>query len=331
MISSPRVSIILLILCLTVPGFASVAADDAASLDAAVVKKNHQANADCFACHSAAGLKNPPRADLDLGKLEAALMVEEVFNESNHGHMDCRECHGQSYREYPHAAAGKSETSPCSECHAAKVLRLEPQFAASVHGRHLKDKMTCSTCHDPHIALSAAKLNDPRKIVAQDNVACLACHNSDTTFAKFAPESETTPGVLRTRPDIDSIHAWLPNTRLHWQAVRCVECHTPAVAASKLLSHEILNKEKAEKHCVTCHSRDSSLNTRLYRHLVKDEQQQHGFTNSIILANAYVIGATRHPVLDATILGLAALTLLGVLGHGVLRLLFAIRRKRPSR
>lgn len=327
MIHSLRSATALLILALCAQILPVQAAGDAEPPDAATVAKNHEANKDCFSCHSEAGLKNPPRAGVDLVKLEEVLRDQEVFNNSNHGHMDCRQCHGQSYKDYPHAPSGKEETSPCSECHAGKVLRLEPQFEKSVHGQNLKGKMGCGTCHNPHVALSAKKLKDPHKIVAQDNKACLECHNSDLAFAKFAPNGAKTPGTKRARPDIDTIHDWLPNTRLHWKAVRCIDCHTPEVAATKMLSHEILNKDKAEKNCVSCHSRDSSLSTRLYRHLSQEERGKYDFTNSLILSSNYVVGATRHPLLDTVIIGLAALTLLGVLLHGLARAIFAIRRK----
>ncbi|MBI4740037.1 MAG: hypothetical protein HY777_00425 [Betaproteobacteria bacterium] len=310
----------------------SVLAAEAASIDTATIEKNRKANEACFACHSAAAINKPPRADLDLGKLKESRLQPEDFTPSDHGVMDCRQCHGRGYDDFPHSVTGKDETSPCTECHAAKVLRLEPQFNGSVHAKAkgLKEKFTCSTCHNAHINIVALKLKEPHKIVAQDNHGCLECHNSDETFAKFSPDGEKTPGVKKKRPDIDTIHEWLPNTRLHWQAVRCVECHTPEVAAGKMLSHEILNKEKAEKKCVTCHSANSSLKTRLYRHMVKDEQQKYGFTNSVILSNSYVIGATRHPLLDSTVIGLVILTLLGVLAHGAIRIICAIRRKENS-
>jgi hypothetical protein len=292
--------------------------------DAALRAKIERANAECFACHSDAGMRSPPSPDLDISKLQDMLVEPNVFHGSNHGHMECTQCHGQGVGKYPHAKQVRDEISPCEECHASKVMRIEKQFDASVHAKNLKDKFTCSTCHDPHVALIAAKLDDPRKIVAQDNHMCLACHDSDLKFSEFAPEIKN---EKKRRPDIDSIHEWLPNTKLHWQAVRCVECHTPA---TKTLSHEIVNKEKAEKHCVACHTTDTSLTTRLYRHLAKDEQQKYGFLNSVILSNSYVIGATRHPLLDALVLGLAALTLFGVLVHGVVRIVLAVLRRRKS-
>jgi len=307
----------------------ALAASEAAAVDPAVAEKNRKANEACFACHSEFGFKNPPRADMDMLKLREMLLEPPAYGGSNHGHMDCRQCHGQGYNDFPHSEAGAEELSPCSECHATKVARLEKQVEKSVHARNdiLKEKIDCSTCHHPHTALVAANLQDPQKIVAQDNGACLECHNSDTKFAEFAPDDDEAPGLKKKRPDIDTIHEWLPNTKAHWRAVRCVECHTPEVQAGKMLSHEILDKEKAEKKCLSCHSANSSLKTRLYRHMVKDEQQRLGFTNSVILSNSYVIGATRHPLLDSIVIGLIALTLAGVLLHGAIRIIFCLRRK----
>lgn len=312
----------------------ALAGTDAATVDTTTIEKNRKANEVCYACHSAAGIKSPPKAGIDMSKLKDSRLEPELFNPADHGVMDCRECHSKTHYSdaYPHGEAGKKETSACTDCHAAKVLRLEPQFNKSVHAKveGVKEKFTCSTCHNAHVNIIQKRLKDPAKIVAQDNHGCLACHDSDETFAKFAPEGEKTPGLKKKRPNIDEIHDWLPNTKLHWNAVRCVECHTPAMAANKMLSHEILDKEKAEKKCVACHSADSSLKTRLYRHMVKDEQQKYGFTNSVILSNSYVIGATRHPLLDSILIGLVALTLIGVLVHGIVRIVFALRRKEKT-
>jgi hypothetical protein len=311
-------------------GVAPAFAGSDAPIDQATIEKNRKANEACYGCHSAAGIAKPPKAGLDLTKLKDSKVEPEVYNPSDHGVMDCRQCHAPNhYNDYPHAKEGKEATSACTECHAAKVLRLEPQFNASVHAKTkgVKEKFACHTCHNAHVSIVALRLKDPSKIVAQDNHGCLECHNSDKEFAKFAPDDEKKPGAKKKRPDIDTIHAWLPNAKAHWKAVRCVECHSPEVQPGKMLSHEILNKDKSEKKCVACHSANSSLKTRLYRHLVKDEQQKYGFTNSVILSNSYVIGATRHPLLDATLIGLVVLTLLGVLAHGALRILATLARK----
>lgn len=327
MLASWRQTIILLLSSVwTLSAFAG----SDAPIDTATIEANRKANGACYACHSAAGIAKPPKVDLDLSKLKDSHIEPAVFNPSDHGVMDCRECHSKThYNDYPHAESGKTATVGCTDCHAAKVLRIEPQFNASVHAKvkGVKDKFTCFTCHNPHINIVQKRLKDPARIVAQDNHGCLECHNSSETFAKFAPAAEKTPGQKKMRPDIDTIHEWLPNAKAHWKAVRCIECHTPEVAEAKMLSHEVLNKEKAEKKCLACHSANSALKVRLYRHMVKDEQQKYGFTNSVILSNSYVIGATRHPLLDSLLIGLAGLTLLGVLAHGTVRIIAAIGRK----
>jgi predicted CXXCH cytochrome family protein len=304
---------------------AAFAATEAPSNEDALEEQVRRENAQCFDCHTEEGVKNPPRPGLNLEKLKQTLIDPGLYHGSNHGPVNCKECHSGGYQKFPHPPAAKQEPVACDECHASKVMKIEPQFEASVHHKNLKDKFTCSTCHDPHIALIAAKLADPRKIVKQDNQMCLDCHNSDLTFAKFAPEEKN---EKKKRPDIDTIHEWLPNTKLHWQAVRCIECHTPVVKSG--LSHEIVDKDKAEKKCVTCHTSDTALAARLYRHLQKDEQQKYGFANSVILSNSYVVGATRHPLIDNIVMGLVILTLLGVLGHGVVRIIAMRRRNKPQ-
>jgi hypothetical protein len=103
--------------------------------------------------------------------------------------------------------------------------------------------------------------------------------------------------------------------------VRCVECHTPVSNVKSLaLSHEVLDRGGAVHDCVACHSRETALRTRLYRHLVEAEQEQAGFLNSVILRNAYVIGATRNTYLDLAGAGLIVGVIGAVTGHGVLRL-----------
>lgn len=284
--------------------------------------KIHAANGKCLQCHSAAGLRKPPREGLDLKKLRTYLVDPDTYTASDHGQMACSKCHGDGYDDHPHAAKAREGLTECQDCHARKAMRIERQFDKSVHAENLSDTFTCATCHDPHVMSVAAKLRDPHKIVAQDNKICLDCHDSDLAFAKMAPEK-------KKRPPIDDIHSWLPNTRLHWKAVRCVECHTPTEDTLSL-SHEIQNKDKAEKKCATCHSANTSLNARLYRHLQTEEQNRYGFLNSVILSNSYVVGATRNPSLDLILIGLFLATVVGVIGHGVVRYLMNSLRRRKN-
>lgn len=299
-----------------------------APTDPALIEKIRTSNAECYACHTVQGVKAPPRADMDLDKLRRFVHDPAQFDASNHAGMECSVCHGQGFKVFPHAADARKAISECGECHATKALRIETQFDASVHAKTLKDKFTCQTCHDPHVYRVASKVGDPRKIVAQDNAMCVDCHNSDLRFSEFT--EALTP--KKARPDLDALHGWLPNARLHWSAVRCIECHTPVSPVKSLAtSHEVLAKDKAEKNCVTCHSQDSALATRLYRYASTNVGADLGFANPGVLGSAYVIGATRNPLIDRAVIGLFGLTVLGLLGHGAVRIVMAlIRRRRAS-
>ncbi|MEC5386131.1 cytochrome c3 family protein [Uliginosibacterium sp. H3] len=285
------------------------------------IEKARVANEKCFSCHAKEAQEHPPQAGLDMKKLREAVRDRDAFKNSDHGKLACTKCHNEGYDDFPHAADAKDNTSTCSDCHSRKADKIEAEFMKSVHAKNMADTFTCTTCHDPHLMRVASKLQDPRKIVAQDNRVCLGCHDSDETFARFAPEK-------KTRPQIDEIHAWLPNARMHWQAVRCVECHTPL--SHDMLSHEIVNKDKAERRCVTCHSADSQLKVRLYRYLATEEQHKMGFLNSVMAGHAYVVGATRNAVLDTVFFVLAGLTVVGVLVHGLLRFIAARLRRRKK-
>ncbi len=140
--------IIGVLLVATLSGLPALAAAEG-EVDSETLAKNRKANEVCFACHSAAGIAKPPQASLDMSKLNDSRVEPNVFNKADHGVMDCRQCHSSKHysAEYPHGEAGKTETSPCNECHAAKQLRLEPQFNASVHAKveGVKEKFTCNT------------------------------------------------------------------------------------------------------------------------------------------------------------------------------------------
>lgn len=290
-------------------------------------KMVHQWNGECIACHTEQAVKFPPRPNMDLEKLADALMDPFLYEKSQHNGMACKTCHGKGYVEYPHAKGAQAKILDCDECHAQLAFRVKAQFDNSVHAKNLSDRFNCNTCHDPHVDRLAKELGDPQQIVAQDNGKCLECHDSDLKFAEYG-------GSLpkeKARPDMDAIHEFLPNTKRHWQAVRCVECHTPESTHSKLaLSHEILDKEKAQRDCVTCHSQDTALRTRLYRHMAQEETSKMGFLNSAVLGNTYVIGATRNVYLDRLALWLVGLTISGIALHGFLRILASLFRRGRS-
>lgn len=286
--------------------------------DAAAAQKVKQERADCLGCHSAQGLKNPPRQDMDLKTLGGMLIDADKLAKSVHADTACSECHGQSVTTYPHGASAHADLPECADCHKRQVRDIAPEFKDSVHVKAKLPNFTCATCHDPHVWQKASKLGSPRAIVKQDNAICQGCHDSDEKFAKFTTDK---------RRDLADIHGWLPSAELHWKAVRCVDCHT-ATKENGGVSHAILSKDKAERRCVECHSANSSLSTRLYRQRVEEAHiNSVGFINSYILNEAYVLGVTRNQWLDwASFAGLA-LVIAGLGGHGFLRFLSNRLRK----
>ena len=289
-------------------------------ISAADLERVRQNNAKCLECHSEDGMRTVERDDVDKQKLGALLVHPEVFQKSSHGVVECVACHVKGFTEFPHAEGKKKLVNWCDECHTRKFLRIEDQFFKSVHAKiadKKPDAFTCTTCHDPHVFIQESNFKQTRNAVRQDNDACLQCHGSNQRFAEISTE---------TQPDLTKVHDWLPNNPLHWDAVRCVECHTPV--PGKVFSHEILSADKAEKNCVSCHSVESSLRVRLYRHRVAEERETAGFLNSIILNEAYVIGATRNRYLDMSFGIIGAVVLAGIGLHGLGRMIAAVFRKR---
>jgi hypothetical protein len=89
--------------------------------------------------------------------------------------------------------------------------------------------------------------------------------------------------------------------------------------------HLILSAKSAVRECVECHTANSALTEKLFRHMATEDRQS-GFLNSVILNNYYMVGATQNKMLDEFMWGLFGLSLLGILLHGATRL--ATGRKR---
>ena len=296
--------------------FSSPTRAETQKINPALQEKIRLSNEKCLECHSEVGLAKEKKPDLDLRKLSGLLLVPESFHKSNHGKVECLACHVKGFADVPHAERDRKLINWCDECHTRAFLKIEDQFLASVHVKALPNTFTCVSCHDPHVFLQAKLFENPRDAVSQDNQVCLRCHGSDEQFARLTAVK---------RPNLAQKHAWLPNLERHWQAVRCVDCHTPV--SPKLLSHEILDGKRAERNCVACHTVDSMLRVRLYTHLVAEEREKAGFLNSVFLNEAYVVGATRNRLLDAMSVSVIGLVLAGIAAHGLARVFFAWRRR----
>jgi thiosulfate reductase cytochrome b subunit len=105
--------------------------------------------------------------------------------------------------------------------------------------------------------------------------------------------------------------------------VRCVVCHTPIDGKH---DHELLAKQRATRDCEACHEEDAPL---IEKYVGKDDRSK-WVTNPILFEDAYLPGAIRNRLVDGIILALFALTVLGALGHGLLRAIARARYPEPA-
>lgn len=259
----------------------------------------------CLRCHGRPNLvyRNPTD-----GELISLYIAGDALSESAHGELGCLDCHRRSYRRYPHPERAGPREFDCIGCHRGDDQgphhwdAIDEEFQRSVHA--LSDSpraadFSCHACHDPH-RFRPAQVGEPlREIVSRHNEVCLACHQTLT-----APYTVS--------------HDWLPNPHAHWRSVRCVECHTPV---SEHAHHEILPAAESRVNCSGCHASNPQLLARLYHFRSEEDIARHGLLAKAILNEAYVIGMSRSPTLDALGLALLGLTLLGLGAHALGRYL----------
>lgn len=223
------------------------------------------------------------------------------------GHL-CTDCHSSDYETYPHIAELKIEPKmTCVDCHDFEAIASEVK--KSVHVEAFGEFFHCELCHDPH----SNKLikSDMAELVLYNNNRCLNCHNNADKYQIFTAHEN--PKLLAT-------HDWLPNQSLHFTRVRCIECHTAVTDTSDAV-HHILPKEQAVHNCNECHSKNSLLRDKLYKHQLKQDRTEFNFYNSFILNDAYVIGANRNYYVNLLSLIIFGCTLFGIIIHVILRII----------
>lgn len=245
------------------------------------------------------------------------------FHKGVHNSFACTDCHSPEMSEYPHVPDAKMEMKySCLDCHGededyAKFHfdEIGVEVEESVHAKSFGKQFKCESCHSPHtykLKFSNQKNNLP-KVIQSNNNTCLDCHDNAKEYQFFSEEKN---------PDIEEAHKWLPNQKLHFKKVRCLECHTEYKDSIPTFAHKILPKEDAVKKCVECHSINSMLTNTLYKYNNIKARSEMGFYNSVILNDAYVIGANRSVVLNILSGLLFGLTFLGIIVHIIFRLIY---------
>ena len=252
----------------------------------------------CLKCH---GQGKYEYTNETLGKQINALMCSErivkrdEYYKSNHKSFSCTDCHSDQYTIFPHPGELRMEQKyNCIDCHGGDEKfaqyhfeEIDSEYIQSTHYILEKDGFSCWKCHNPHTyKINIRNSENIKETILYDNSICLNCHANFDHFQLLTDRKEIS--ILKT-------HEWLPNQAIHFQNVRCIECHTK-INNNILVSHLIKPKEEAVRRCNECHSQNSILMATLYKFQSK-EQRRSGFFNGIILNESYVIGANRNEYL----------------------------------
>jgi hypothetical protein len=233
----------------------------------------------------------------------------------------CVDCHGT--HELLKASDPKSKINRfeipnvCGKCH----ISIANEYRASIHGQSLikgnMDSPGCTYCHGEHgIApvpevtqrlITENKMNF-NTVVSTRMHYCVECHTNDTLMKKYNIST------------VAKAHEWLPNLSRHYETVRCVDCHSSYEPPN--LSHNILPPDRTIKKCEECHSKNSILMTKLYKHEKEKSREKYGFINGTILSDAYVIGTTRNVILDVLSIAIFGIAIFGIFVHAAMRWYF---------
>lgn len=281
--------------------------------------QNHQ----CLKCHSnqTYSFLNSVKNKEEKRLMNPYLIIDTIaLKHGVHHQFDCTDCHSGEYATYPHTATLKLEPmSSCLDCHGGdesfakyRFEKIDEEFRKSVHYKVYGENFSCSKCHSQHTyATTARTSSNVLEIVDYSNKMCLSCHNDMKKYSLVAGHEN---------PKLVEIHSWLPNQELHFQHVRCIECHTEVVD-SLMVSHDILPKEQALKKCVECHSANSRLKASLYKYQNLQKRAEDGNINTVLANESYIIGSHQVPFLKVLSIIIFMLALAGIIIHSIFRIL----------
>lgn len=117
---------------------------------------------------------------------------QERFEVTSHAPMGCVACHHTVADTHPDDGIAL-EKATCRDCHD----QIFTEYGGSSHAYYA----SCNDCHDPHAVLG------PTQVSGHDmNRSCVACHDTVETAKSHS--------------------SWLPQARLHIEALPCITCHT---------------------------------------------------------------------------------------------------------
>jgi predicted CXXCH cytochrome family protein len=252
------------------------------------------------------------------------IVKRDEFYNSNHRSFKCTDCHSEQYSTFPHPGELRMEQKfNCLDCHGGDEKyaqyhfeAIDSEYVQSTHYKLQEEGFSCWKCHNPHTyKITVRNSGNVKETIAYDNSICLSCHSNFDRFQLLTERKEI--NILKT-------HEWLPNQAVHFQNVRCIECHTK-INNNILVSHLIRPKAEAVRRCNECHSQNSILMATLYKFQSK-EKRRAGFFNGAILNESYVIGANRNEYLNIFSLVIFFM-IAGVIG---IHIVFRVRKSKKT-
>lgn len=294
----------------------------ATSVQKKVILPNVIDNHKCFKCHGHRffSFYNDVTGEKVYKRMNPFYVIDSVaFYHSNHRILECTDCHDGGYLKFPHNSQLQLQPMPtCLMCHEGDPAtaqfhfdQIAKEFDASVH-KKIYPNFKCAMCHNPHTyILTAPRDESIKKIVVYDNEMCLSCHSDVVNYKVL---SDSAP------KNITAAHEWLPNQKLHFQHVRCLDCHAK-VQSDSTVDHLIMPKQDAVRNCVKCHSQNTMLMATLYKFRAKKSRSRIGFLNATILNQSYVISANRNTILNKASQIIFAIIVLIIIIHAILRII----------
>ncbi len=239
------------------------------------------------------------------------------YYSSSHYNFNCSDCHTPDYETFPHEGELRKEfINTCLDCHGGdddyahfKFEDIEESFNQSVHNPEKLTNFSCWQCHDPHsYKLNYRNTKDLLSTIEKNNQSCMNCHNQQDHMQLFSDA---------TFKDLATEHEFLPNQKLHYQKVRCIECHGK-IRDDMMVAHNILSAEESVNDCRECHSKNSLLMASLYKYQSVENRKKYGFYNATILNESYVIGASRNLWLNIFTIVVFALSFLAIITHAII-------------
>ena len=281
--------------------------------------KNHS----CLKCHSSQtySFQNELMGTQEIKLMNPYYILDTVQLKAGvHKSFDCTDCHSYDYMTYPHNSNLKLEPlATCLDCHGGdetyatyQFETIQEEFQKSIHYEIYGDNFSCAKCHSQHTyATTARTSSNVRDIVEYSNNMCLSCHNDMVKYNLVSTNA---------KPELVQVHDWLPNQQLHFDNVRCIECHTE-IQDTLMVSHNIVKKELALRNCVECHTADSRLKATLYKYENLRQRSEDGTLKTVLSNKTYVIGTHQIPVLITLSYIIFIATFIGIVIHIVLRII----------